>query len=73
VLSVITSIIYFCSGGLLKPRRNGIVTNPAMRIVAGVKNGLDAAAGRKHGSQNQANRLQQSRASGFQWRKETPL
>jgi len=59
----------------LKPRRNGIVTNPALRIVAGVKNGLDAAAGRKHGSQAQAqtSRLQQCRANGFQWRKETPL
>lgn len=63
----------FYSGGLLKPRRNGIVTNPALRIVAGVKNGLDAAAGRKHGSQTQSSRLQQSRANGFQWRKETPL
>ncbi|KAJ9584058.1 hypothetical protein L9F63_021595 [Diploptera punctata] len=60
-------------GGLLKPRRNGIVTNPALRIVAGVKNGLDAAAGRKHGSQTQSSRLQQPRTNGFQWRKETPL
>ncbi|XP_049838302.1 ankyrin repeat domain-containing protein 50-like isoform X8 [Schistocerca gregaria] len=58
-------------GGLLKPRRNGIVTNPALRIVAGVKNGLDAAAGRKHTTA--ASRLQQPKNNGFQWRKETPL
>ncbi|XP_049838301.1 ankyrin repeat domain-containing protein 50-like isoform X7 [Schistocerca gregaria] len=57
--------------GLLKPRRNGIVTNPALRIVAGVKNGLDAAAGRKHTTA--ASRLQQPKNNGFQWRKETPL
>ncbi|XP_068086218.1 ankyrin repeat domain-containing protein 50 [Anabrus simplex] len=60
-------------GGLLKPRRNGIVTNPALRIVAGVKNGLDAAAGRKHNASSRLQSAQQPKNNGFQWRKETPL
>ncbi|GLH13787.1 Ankyrin repeat and KH domain-containing protein mask [Gryllus bimaculatus] len=59
--------------GLLKPRRNGIVTNPALRIVAGVKNGLDAAAGRKHNANSRLQSSQQHKSNGFQWRKETPL
>ncbi|XP_063219740.1 ankyrin repeat domain-containing protein 50 [Bacillus rossius redtenbacheri] len=59
----------------MKSCRNGIVTNPALRIVAGVKNGLDAAAGKKHAG---ASRLYQNpgqfnKANDVQWRKETPL
>ncbi|XP_054279760.1 ankyrin repeat domain-containing protein 50 isoform X1 [Macrosteles quadrilineatus] len=48
-----------------KPKRNGIVTNPALRIVPAIKNGLELAAGRKINNATTTN--------SFQWRKETPL
>ncbi|XP_073990812.1 uncharacterized protein isoform X1 [Rhodnius prolixus] len=50
-----------------KPKRNGIVTNPALRIVPAIRNGLEFAAGR-WGSNNSA-----TPSNSFQWRKETPL
>ncbi|XP_024083826.1 ankyrin repeat domain-containing protein 50 isoform X1 [Cimex lectularius] len=52
---------------LSKPKRNGIVTNPALRIVPAIRNGLEFAAGR-WGSNNSA-----TPSNSFQWRKETPL
>ncbi|XP_063545406.1 ankyrin repeat domain-containing protein 50 [Cydia strobilella] len=61
-----------------KGKRNGIVTNPAMRLVANVRNGLDSAAAniRRTGvalaaSASSANPAVKTNA--FQWRKETPL
>lgn len=48
-----------------KPKRNGIVTNPALRIVPAIKNGLEMAANRKINNATTTN--------SFQWRKETPL
>ncbi|XP_049883637.1 ankyrin repeat domain-containing protein 50 isoform X2 [Pectinophora gossypiella] len=61
-----------------KNKRNGIVTNPAMRLVANVRNGLDNAAAniRRTGvalaaSASSANPVVKTNA--FQWRKETPL
>ncbi|XP_068622385.1 ankyrin repeat domain-containing protein 50 [Battus philenor] len=61
-----------------KNKRNGIVTNPAMRLVANVRNGLDSAAAniRRTGvalaaSASSANPAVKTNA--FQWRKETPL
>lgn len=52
-----------------KPKRNGLVTNPAMRLVAGVRNGFENATNR--------NKPMTTRVNGFQWkaetRKETPL
>ncbi|CAG9794413.1 unnamed protein product [Diatraea saccharalis] len=61
-----------------KSKRNGIVTNPAMRLVANVRNGLDSAAAniRRTGvalaaSASSANPAVKTNA--FQWRKETPL
>ncbi|KAL0809230.1 hypothetical protein ABMA28_011449 [Loxostege sticticalis] len=61
-----------------KSKRNGIVTNPAMRLVANVRNGLDNAAAniRRTGvalaaSASSANPAVKTNA--FQWRKETPL
>ncbi|XP_075988656.1 uncharacterized protein LOC142984759 isoform X2 [Anticarsia gemmatalis] len=69
------------SGRILKKtksKRNGIVTNPAMRLVANVRNGLDNAAAniRRTGvalaaSASSANPAVKTNA--FQWRKETPL
>ncbi|XP_029174037.1 ankyrin repeat domain-containing protein 50 isoform X4 [Nylanderia fulva] len=57
------------SAGNLKPKRNGLVSNPAMRLVAGVRNGIENATNR--------NKPITTRANGFQWkaeaRKETPL
>ncbi|BES94896.1 ankyrin repeat domain 50 [Nesidiocoris tenuis] len=50
-----------------KSKRNGIVTNPALRIVPAIRNGLEFAAGR-WGSNNSA-----TPSNSFQWRKETPL
>ncbi|RVE45601.1 hypothetical protein evm_009714 [Chilo suppressalis] len=61
-----------------KSKRNGIVTNPAMRLVHNVRNGLDSAAAniRRTGvalaaSASSANPAVKTNA--FQWRKETPL
>ncbi|XP_013143376.1 PREDICTED: ankyrin repeat domain-containing protein 50 isoform X1 [Papilio polytes] len=61
-----------------KNKRNGIVTNPAMRLVNNVRNGLDNAAAniRRTGvalaaSASSANPAVKTNA--FQWRKETPL
>ncbi|XP_014296196.1 ankyrin repeat domain-containing protein 50-like isoform X1 [Microplitis mediator] len=52
-----------------KPKRNGLVSNPAMRLVAGVRNGFENATNR--------NKPITTRVNGFQWkaeaRKETPL
>ncbi|KAK9876233.1 hypothetical protein WA026_012534 [Henosepilachna vigintioctopunctata] len=54
-----------------KPKRNGIVTNPALRLVANVKNGLDSAAANLRKSTSSANPA--SKTNSFHWRKETPL
>ncbi|KAI4454805.1 ankyrin repeat-containing [Holotrichia oblita] len=54
-----------------KPKRNGIVTNPALRLVANVKNGLDNAAANLRKSASGANPSQKT--NSFHWRKETPL
>nr|CAI5859549.1 unnamed protein product [Callosobruchus analis] len=54
-----------------KPKRNGIVTNPALRLVANVKNGLDTAAANLRKSASGANPA--SKTNSFHWRKETPL
>ncbi|RZF38779.1 hypothetical protein LSTR_LSTR008149 [Laodelphax striatellus] len=51
--------------GSSKPKRNGIVTNPALRILPAIKNGLEMAAGRQVNNATTTN--------SFQWRKETPL
>ncbi|XP_015438635.1 PREDICTED: ankyrin repeat domain-containing protein 50 [Dufourea novaeangliae] len=52
-----------------KPKRNGLVSNPAMRLVASVRNGIENATNRNKPITTQVN--------GFQWkaeaRKETPL
>ncbi|XP_046742659.1 ankyrin repeat domain-containing protein 50 isoform X1 [Diprion similis] len=57
------------SGSNPKPKRNGLVSNPAMRLVAGVRNGIENATNR--------NKPITTRVNGFQWkaetRKETPL
>ncbi|KAL1139608.1 hypothetical protein AAG570_006590 [Ranatra chinensis] len=50
-----------------KPKRNGIVTNPALRIVPAIRNGLEFAAGRRNHN-NSA-----TPSNSFHWRKETPL
>ncbi|CAH0549633.1 unnamed protein product [Brassicogethes aeneus] len=56
-----------------KPKRNGLVSNlnPALRLVANVKNGLDSAAQnlRKSTSGNNPS----TKTNSFHWRKETPL
>ncbi|XP_044260278.1 ankyrin repeat domain-containing protein 50 isoform X3 [Tribolium madens] len=54
-----------------KPKRNGIVTNPALRLVANVKNGLDTAAANLRKSTSGAN--PSTKTNSFHWRKETPL
>ncbi|CAG9770200.1 unnamed protein product [Ceutorhynchus assimilis] len=54
-----------------KSKRNGIVTNPALRLVANVKNGLDTAAANLRKSASGANPA--SKTNSFHWRKETPL
>ncbi|XP_017771956.1 PREDICTED: ankyrin repeat domain-containing protein 50 isoform X2 [Nicrophorus vespilloides] len=54
-----------------KPKRNGIVTNPALRLVANVKNGLDSAAANLRKSASGAN--PSTKTNSFHWRKETPL
>lgn len=69
--------------GASKPKRNGIVTNPALRLVPGLKNGLDFAVGRKMNSSARVTNSSVAsspaptgivnRPNGFQWRKETPL
>ncbi|XP_011499248.1 PREDICTED: ankyrin repeat domain-containing protein 50 [Ceratosolen solmsi marchali] len=56
--------------GNSRPKRNGLVSsNPAMRLVAGVRNGIENATNR--------NKSVTTRVNGFQWkaeaRKETPL
>ncbi|XP_060808852.1 ankyrin repeat domain-containing protein 50 isoform X2 [Amyelois transitella] len=61
-----------------KNKRNGIVTNPAMRLVANVRNGLDNAAAniRRTGVALAASASSNNPAvktNAFQWRKETPL
>ncbi|KAK3913362.1 Ankyrin repeat domain-containing protein 50 [Frankliniella fusca] len=65
-----------------KPKRNGIVTNPALRLMPSLKNGLDFSSGRKINSSarvtnssvaSPASSAIVSRPNGFQWRKETPL
>ncbi|XP_064076065.1 ankyrin repeat domain-containing protein 50 [Vanessa tameamea] len=61
-----------------KNKRNGIVTNPAMRLVANVRNGLDNAAAniRRTGVALAASASSSNPAvktNAFQWRKETPL
>ncbi|XP_031841575.1 uncharacterized protein LOC116430947 isoform X2 [Nomia melanderi] len=57
------------SASNVKPKRNGLVSNPAMRLVAGVRNGIENATNR--------NKPITTRVNGFQWkaeaRKETPL
>ncbi|XP_023290430.1 ankyrin repeat domain-containing protein 50 isoform X4 [Orussus abietinus] len=60
---------HISSSGNSKPKRNGLVSNPAMRLVAGVRNGIENATNR--------NKPITTRVNGFQWkaeaRKETPL
>ncbi|CAK1592916.1 unnamed protein product [Parnassius mnemosyne] len=61
-----------------KSKRNGMVTNPAMRLVANVRNGLDSAAAniRRTGVALAASASSSNPAvktNAFQWRKETPL
>nr|XP_037875505.1 LOW QUALITY PROTEIN: ankyrin repeat domain-containing protein 50 [Bombyx mori] len=61
-----------------KNKRNGIVTNPAMRLVANVRNGLDNAAAniRRTGVALAASTSSNNpavKSNAFQWRKETPL
>ncbi|CAK1546423.1 unnamed protein product [Leptosia nina] len=61
-----------------KNKRNGIVTNPAMRLVANMRNGLDNAAAniRRTGVALAASASSSNPAvktNAFQWRKETPL
>lgn len=62
------TVLYF-SVSNAKSKRNGLVSNPAMRLVVGVKNGIENAANR--------NKPITTRVNGFQWkaetRKETPL
>ncbi|XP_008215505.1 ankyrin repeat domain-containing protein 50 isoform X1 [Nasonia vitripennis] len=58
------------NSGNSRPKRNGLVSsNPAMRLVAGVRNGIENATNR--------NKPVTTRVNGFQWkaeaRKETPL
>ncbi|XP_058805828.1 ankyrin repeat domain-containing protein 50-like isoform X2 [Phymastichus coffea] len=58
------------NSGNSRPKRNGFVSsNPAMRLVAGVRNGIENATNR--------NKPVTTRVNGFQWkaeaRKETPL
>ncbi|KAJ0182869.1 hypothetical protein K1T71_000845 [Dendrolimus kikuchii] len=70
-------------GGIFKKtknKRNGIVTNPAMRLVANVRSGLDSAAAniRRTGVALAASASHHShnpavRSNAFHWRKETPL
>ncbi|XP_026821201.1 ankyrin repeat domain-containing protein 50-like [Rhopalosiphum maidis] len=52
--------------GNVKQKRNGIVTNPALRIMPAIRNGLEMAAGRK-------NKTPHLPTDSFKWRKETPL
>jgi hypothetical protein len=52
--------------GNLKQKRNGIVTNPALRIMPAIRSGLEMAAGRK-------NKTAHLPTDSFKWRKETPL
>ncbi|CAG9861786.1 unnamed protein product [Phyllotreta striolata] len=59
------------AAGNQKPKRNGIVTNPALRLVANVKNGFDTAAANLRKSTSGANPA--SKTNSFHWRKETPL
>ncbi|XP_031330499.1 ankyrin repeat domain-containing protein 50 isoform X1 [Photinus pyralis] len=59
------------SSGNSKPKRNGIVTNPALRLVANVKNGLDTAAANFRKSTSSSN--PSTKTNSFHWRKETPL
>lgn len=54
-----------------KSKRNGIVTNPALRLVANVKNGFDTAAANLRKSASGAN--PSTKTNSFHWRKETPL
>ncbi|XP_014206836.1 ankyrin repeat domain-containing protein 50-like [Copidosoma floridanum] len=58
------------NSGNSRPKRNGLVSsNPAMRLVAGVRNGIENATNR--------HKPVTTRVNGFQWkaeaRKETPL
>ncbi|KAJ8688175.1 hypothetical protein QAD02_023970 [Eretmocerus hayati] len=58
------------NSGHARPKKNGLVSsNPAMRLVAGVRNGIENATNR--------NKPVTTRVNGFQWkseaRKETPL
>lgn len=50
----------------VKQKRNGIVTNPALRIMPAIRSGLEMAAGRK-------NKNAHLPTDSFKWRKETPL
>lgn len=60
---------YMSGSSISKPKRNGLVSNPAMRLVAGVRNGIENATNK--------NKPITTRVNGFQWktetRKETPL
>ncbi|XP_050528543.1 ankyrin repeat domain-containing protein 50-like isoform X2 [Daktulosphaira vitifoliae] len=54
------------NSGSNKPKRNGIVTNPALRIMPAIRSGLELAAGRR-------NKTPHLPTDSFKWRKETPL
>lgn len=63
-----------------KPKRNGIVTNPALRLMSNVKNGLECAAERIQKTRQEVTRFNHSKfnsatakSNGYHWKKETPL
>ncbi|KAL0280589.1 UNVERIFIED_CONTAM: hypothetical protein PYX00_001841 [Menopon gallinae] len=63
-----------------KPKRNGIVTNPALRLMTNVKNGLECAAERIHKTRQEVSKFNHSKmtpattkSNSYQWKKETPL
>ncbi|KAK6633628.1 hypothetical protein RUM44_004235 [Polyplax serrata] len=62
-----------------KPKRNGIVTNPALRLMSNVKNGLECAAERIQKTRQEVTRFNHSKvnsvnkSNGYHCKKETPL
>lgn len=66
---ILISLLFYSynkNSGNVKPKRNGIVTNPALRIMPAIRSGLEMAAGRK-------NKTPHMPTDSFKWRKETPL
>ena len=70
------NFFYFHSS---KPKRNGIVTNPALRLMSNVKNGLECAAERIQKTRQEVSKFNHSKlnssnkSNGYHWKKETPL